>query len=92
MTRFLDKKNVILMNDTAAAAKTAAFGLVPKFTDRDSRIKRYIPARNMTGGGMSLFIDGKTDDWGDNLFVRLSSRGVYIPKAIDTFGCLVATA
>lgn len=92
MTRFLNKKKVIVMNDSPAATKTAAFGIVPKFTENDPRIRRYIPARNMRGDGMSFFIDGKTDAWGDNLYVRLASRGVMIPKAIDTFGCLTATA
>jgi hypothetical protein len=91
-TKFLDPKKVVFTTNNRAATKTAAFGLVPKFTLSDSRIQRYVPARNMTGDGMSFFIDGATDQFGDNLYVRLSSRGLYIPTAIDTFGCLTATA
>lgn len=90
VTKYMDPTKLIAMSQSSH--RTAAFGHVPKLIEPDRRLRSFIPQRRINGDGKSYFVDGRTDGWGDNLEARLSSRGLYIPTDIDTFGCLKAKA
>jgi hypothetical protein len=85
-TPYLDPVKVIAMS--MDSRRDAAFGAIPKIVEPDQRIRRFIPVRRLSGGGMDMFTDGWVSQSGKNISVSVASRGLYIPVAIDQYGCL----
>jgi len=85
-TPYMDPGKVIAMSPDMRL--DAAFGEIPRLVPPDSRLSPFIPKRRITGGGMDMFVDGEVLNSGKNVEITVASRGLYIPVAIDQYGCL----
>ncbi len=88
ITRFVDDNKVIMLSDNTRL--DVAYGALPYVAGPESRALQFIPGRRSNNGG-----DMTWNSWiaPDNtaLYVSAGTRPIYIPTAIDTFGCLTTT-
>lgn len=86
-TKYVEDDKVIMT--TSGARLQSAFGAIPRIVAPDSRVLPFLPPRISNGDGR---IDMFTNAWvtpdGGQLMVGVGSRPLFIPVAIDSFGCL----
>lgn len=85
-SKYLPANRTVVM--TSGAPIQSTFGAIPRVVSRDSRLA-FIPERLTDENGfmdMSLWAKITGDD--DGIMVSAGTRGLVVPKAIDSFGCI----
>jgi hypothetical protein len=96
MEQYLDPSKVVLMS-AGGTALEASFGDVPhigRAIGKDGReLLPELPTRfGSSTNGMDMFTNVWLSDSGEQLYGGVSSRPLFIPKGIDTFGTLETNA
>jgi hypothetical protein len=88
--QYLDEGKIVMR--ASGGRLDATYGAIPNIGSMiggSNRILPELPGRmSSTGGGMDLFTNVWVSPNGKQLFGGVAARPLFIPTAIDTFGCL----
>lgn len=88
ITRFVDDNNVIMLSDNSRM--DCGYGALPYVARPEARALQFMPQRRSAGGGDMTWNSWITPD-NTSLYVSAGTRPIFIPTAIDTYGCLKTT-
>lgn len=89
ISRYIEDDKVIMLCDNTRM--DLVYGAIPHIAPADSRVLPFLPSRvSENGGDMTLNAWFAPD--GATLNVSAGTRALYIPVAVDTYGCLDTVA